>query len=139
MVPLLKEFFWYYSHLILCHLATVLPIFFTINWNVLLFVCQGNHQKRSFLWSEGSFCPYVKSILILLNGMYLNDCMYYSGSLLCTARFALSTVITVNGYIKLWEHIHFFQDTLCRNTIYIPTCGYLRYQPFIILLLLSSL
>ena len=37
MVVLLKEFFWYYSHRIVCHLVTVLPILFTLNWNLLLF------------------------------------------------------------------------------------------------------
>ena len=31
--------------------------------------------------------------------------------------------------------MHFFQDILCQYTIYTPTCGYLRYQPFIISLL----
>ena len=133
MVPLLKDFFWYYSHPILCHLATVLPILFTLNWNLVLFSCHENHQKRSFLWWEGSFCPDIKSIIILLNGVCRNDCLYYSG--LCTTRNALSSVITVNGYIKLLEHMHFFQDILCQYTIYTPTCGYLRYQPFIISLL----
>ena len=88
MVPLLKDFFWYYSHPILCHLAKVLPILFTLNWNLVLFSCHENHQKRSFLWWEGSFCPDIKSIIILLNGVYRNDCLYYSG--LCTTRNALS-------------------------------------------------
>ena len=45
MVPLLKDFLWYNSHPVLCHLATVLPILFTLNWNLLLFACQGNDRK----------------------------------------------------------------------------------------------
>ena len=73
---------------------------------------------------RGSFCPDIKSILILLNGMYLNGCLYYSG--LCTTCSALSSVITVYGYIKLWEHMHFFEDTLFQYTIP-STCGYLQY------------
>ena len=47
--------------------------------------------------------------------MYLNGCIYCSG--LCTSRSALSSVITVNGYIKLWEHMHLFQDNLCQYKI----------------------
>ena len=35
----------------------------------------------------------------MLKGMDLNDCLYYSG--LCTTRSVLSSVIPVNGYIKL--------------------------------------
>ena len=121
MVPLLKYFFWYYSHPILYQLATVLPILFTLNWNLVLFSCHENHQKRSFLWWEGSFCPDIKSIIILLNGVCRNDCLYYSG--LCTTRNTLSSVITVNAYIKLWE---LEQDTLCQYTKP-KKIGYLQY------------
>ena len=62
-------------------------------------------------------------MLILLNGMYLNDCLYYSG--LCTTGSALCGIITVNGYIKLWEHMHFFKGTLCQYTIpqYVGICN----------------
>ena len=53
--------------------------------------------------------------VILLNGMYLNGCLYYSG--LCITHSALSTAITVSAYIKLCEYMHFFQDPLCQYTI----------------------
>ena len=53
----------------------------------LIDVClSGKSSKRSFLWA-------------FLSSMYLNDCLYYSG--LCTTCSALSSVIQVNGYIKL--------------------------------------
>ena len=51
----------------------------------------------------------------IVDGMCLNGCLYYSG--LCTTHSALSSGITANGYIKLWEHMNFFQDTLCQYTI----------------------
>ena len=44
--------------------------------------------------------------------MFLNDCLYYRG--LSTTRSALSSVITVNGFIKIREYMYFFQDTLCQ-------------------------
>ena len=117
MVPLLKDFSWYYSHPILCHSATVLPILFTLNWNLLPFVCQENHQKDHSYGERLFFVQILnsKSILILLNGLYLDDWLYLSG--LWTTNSALSSKITVNGYIKLWEYMQFFQDTLCQNKI----------------------
>ena len=85
---------------------------FTLNCNLLLFACQENHQKYHS-YDEWGFFVQI-SILKLLNDMYLNDYLYYSG--LCTTRSALCSVITVSDK-KLWEYVHFFQVTLCQYTI----------------------
>ena len=55
--------------------------------------------------------------------------------MVCTLMFAYIIVgyvlvtcstIAVNGYIKLWGHMHFFQDTLCQYAVP-PTHEYLQY------------
>ena len=43
----------------------------------------------------------VNTVLGFLHGMYLNECLY-SG--LCAARTPLSSIVTINGFIKLSDH-----------------------------------
>ena len=45
----------------------------------------------------------VNTVLAFMHGMYLNRCLH-SG--LCAARNALSSVVTINGFIKLSDHPH---------------------------------
>ena len=47
------------------------------------------------------YYPDVNTVLTFMHGMYLNVCLY-SG--LCAARSALSSVVTIRGYLKLLEH-----------------------------------
>ena len=74
MVPLLKDFFLYYPHPILCHLVTVLPILFILNWNLLIFACQGNHQKDH---SYGLFCPACTLMIACIIVAYVLPAVHY--------------------------------------------------------------
>ena len=51
--------------------------------------------------NEDPYSPDVNTVLTFMHGMYLNGCLY-SG--LCTGRSALSSVVTIRGYLKLSEH-----------------------------------
>ena len=56
---------------------------------------------------NGNPCsPDVIPVLTFLHGMYHNGCLY-SG--LCAARSALSSLITIKGYLKLSDHPLFFK------------------------------
>ena len=52
--------------------------------------------------NEDPYSPDVNTVLTFMHGMYLNGC-FYSG--LCAARSALSSVVTIRGYLKLSEHL----------------------------------
>ena len=48
--------------------------------------------------NEDLYSPDVNTVLTFMHGIYLNGCLY-SG--LCTARSAITSVVTIRGYLKL--------------------------------------
>ena len=51
--------------------------------------------------NEDPYSPDVNTVLTLMHCMYLNGCLYRG---LCTARSALSSVVSIKGYLKLSKH-----------------------------------
>ena len=58
-------------------------------------------HRYAILRNEDPYSPDVNTVLTFMHGMYLNGC-FYSG--LCAALSALSSVVTIRGYLKLSEH-----------------------------------
>ena len=60
-------------------------------------------HRYSISRNEDPYSPDVNTVLIFMHGMHLNGCLYNG---LYAARSALSSAVTIRGYLKLSEH-HF--------------------------------